>query len=85
MAKIFVDAGNTQMGRVACFVAKQALLGNELFVFNTDKVIISGTKQVVLAKFQELKNLNNTKPRKGPFISRTTEKIMKRAVRCMLP
>ena len=33
MAKIFVDASGTQMGRVACFVAKQALLGNELFVF----------------------------------------------------
>ena len=85
MNKIFVDASGTQMGRVACFVAKQALLGNELFVLNTDKVVISGTKEVVLNKFKELRLLNNTKPRKGPFISRTTEKIMKRSIRCMLP
>ena len=85
MAKIFVDASGTQMGRVACFVAKQALLGNELFVLNTDKVVISGAKPVILGKFQELRQLNNTKPRKGPFIAKTTEKIMKRSIRCMLP
>lgn len=83
--KIYIDGSETQMGRIASFAAKQALLGNEIFILNTDKVIISGRQPVILAKFKELRLLNNTKPRKGPFIARTTEKIMKRTVRNMLP
>jgi large subunit ribosomal protein L13 len=85
MAKIYVDAEDGVMGRVASFAAKQALQGNEVFIFNSDKAIISGTNTNIIGEFKELRALNTNKPEKGPFISKNTEKILKRAITRMLP
>jgi large subunit ribosomal protein L13 len=85
MAKIIIDAENGMKGRVASFAAKQALLGNEIIVLNSEKALISGDEKMTLADFKFQRGINTIKPTKGPFFSRDPEKIMKRAIRGMLP
>lgn len=85
MAKIFLDAENTQMGRIASFTAKRALLGDEIAILNTEKAVITGNKESNIERLKLKRDLNNIKPRKGPFYSKLPIKIMKRAVRGMLP
>jgi large subunit ribosomal protein L13 len=85
MVKIFIDATDTAMGRVASYAAKQALGGNDIVVVNSDKALISGRKEQNIGDFKFRRALNTIKPRKGPFFSKSTEKIMKRCVRGMLP
>jgi large subunit ribosomal protein L13 len=85
MAKIFIDAENGVMGRVASYAAKQALQGNEVVIVNSEKALISGNNTTIIQEFKELRRLNTNKPEKGPFISRVPEKIMKRCVRGMIP
>ncbi len=82
--KIFIDATDTPMGRVASFTAKRALAGSKLFVLNSEKAIISGNKQMILEKYKERRALGGISLR-GPFHSKDCEKIMKRAIRGMLP
>jgi large subunit ribosomal protein L13 len=85
MAKIILDADNSAMGRVASFAAKSALLGNEIAILNSEKAIISGRKVDVIEDYKERRTLNHMNPEKGPFFSKSTEKILKRAIRGMLP
>ncbi len=47
MAKIIINAENGSFGRVASFAAKQALLGNEVTVVNSEKAIITGNKKML--------------------------------------
>jgi len=85
MVKIILDAENTPMGRLASYAAKQALLGNEIAVVNSDKAIISGRKEDVIEDYKFRRALNKINPEKGPFFSRAPERVMKRAIRGMLP
>ncbi len=83
--KIFLDAEGSARGRIASVAAKEALGGNEVFVLNSEKAIISGNKYMNIEDFKSLRRLNTMKPEKGPFFSKNPEKIMKRAIRGMLP
>jgi len=85
MAKIYVDSEGSAMGRVASFVAKNALQGNEVFVLNSEKAVISGRAEKTIGDFKFLRQLNTIKPEKGPFFSKTPDRIMKRTIRGMLP
>ena len=85
MAKIFIDAENSVRGRIASYAAKQALLGNDVIVLNSEKALISGNAAKNIEDFKKLRGLNLINPGKGPFISRNPEKIMKRCIRGMLP
>ena len=83
--KIFIDAENAILGRMNSFVAKQALLGKEVYVLNVEKAVITGNKETNIAHLKLRRSINSMKPRKGPFYSKDTEKIVKRAIRGMLP
>lgn len=85
MHKIYIDAEGSIRGRVASFVAKKALAGNEIFIFNSEKILISGNPVMNITDFKELRSLNTNKPEKGPFLSTSTDKMMKRTIRGMLP
>jgi len=82
--KIVIDGEGQIMGRLACYAAKQALLGNEIAVLNSEKVIITGTKKDIVEKFQKPRKIGGDRFQ-GPYPSRDTEKLMKRAIRRMLP
>lgn len=85
MEKIIFDAENEVMGRLASIAAKKAIQGNEVAVVNCEKAIISGTKENIVGEFKKTRALNTNKPEKGPFLSKDSEKIMRRKIRAMLP
>jgi large subunit ribosomal protein L13 len=80
---IIIDGKNLIAGRLATYVAKQALLGNQIAIINTEKVIITGDKNKVL--HHEREKLARGYPYKGPFIQRNEDKFLKRLIRGMLP
>jgi large subunit ribosomal protein L13 len=43
--KMIIDATNATLGRLASFVAKQALQGKKVIIVNSEKAIITGDKK----------------------------------------
>ncbi len=79
-----VDGKNAVMGRLASYVAKEVLKGEEIVVVNCDEVIITGNRKNIEEEFEATrKRVGSTQ--KGPKISRIPERIVKRAIRGMLP
>lgn len=80
---MIIDGTNAVFGRMATQVAKKALLGETIDIVNCEKVLFSGKKEVIFAKYDRLKKMGT--PRKGPFFSSNPEKFLKRVIRGMLP
>ncbi|MEM3154477.1 MAG: 50S ribosomal protein L13 [Candidatus Woesearchaeota archaeon] len=83
MAELNIDATNAIAGRLASYVAKQALLGNSVNIFNCEKAVISGDPKAVRGKFYH-RFFKLGRPFKGPFNSRMPDRFMRRMVRGML-
>ncbi|MBM3228355.1 50S ribosomal protein L13 [Candidatus Pacearchaeota archaeon] len=79
-----IDGNNAVLGRLASYVAKEALRGEEIIVLNCESVIITGNKKFIRKNFEESRRKVGS-GQKGPKISRDAEKIVKRAIRGMLP
>ena len=79
-----IDGKGAVLGRLASFVAKQALKGEEFVILNCDKIIITGNKKMIKKEFEETRTKVGS-GQKGPKVSRTSEKIVKRTIRGMLP
>lgn len=81
-----IDAENAVMGRMATEVAERLLSGEQIEIINAEKAIISGNKKQIMEKFQTKLNLSpKSNPLKGPKFSRMPDRIVRRAVRGMLP
>ena len=80
---MIIDANNLILGRMATFVAKQALLGEDIKIVNCEKALLTGDRKKVLLRYREKKQ--SMKPQKGPFILRRPERFVKRSIRGMLP
>lgn len=80
---MIVNAENLILGRLATFVAKQALLGEKVEIINCERAVVSGSKENVLAHYKWKREVGDTF--KGPFFSRGPDRIVKRTVRGMLP
>ena len=78
-----IDAKGLIVGRVATVVAKSALLGEEIIILNSEKAVITGRKEEVIAKFKRKREMGT--PSKGPFFPRTADRMLKRIIRGMLP
>ncbi|HLA23057.1 MAG TPA: 50S ribosomal protein L13 [Candidatus Nanoarchaeia archaeon] len=81
---IIIDGKNAVLGRIASFAAKKALGGEEVAVLNCEEVIISGNRKDIQKKYKEKRDKVGS-GQKGPKISRTSEQIVRRAIRGMLP
>lgn len=81
---MIIDSTNATAGRLASFVAKKALQGDEIFVVNCEKAIITGNKKKTIEKYKKLRDKGGD-AQKGPYFPRTSEKILKRMIRGMLP
>jgi large subunit ribosomal protein L13 len=81
--EIVIDATQTPLGRIAAFSAKQALLGKSVTIVNCNQTIITGDKKIILEKYKILRAKGGSSL-KGPKISKTPEKMLKRTVRGML-
>jgi len=78
------DGKGVTLGRIASHVAKEALKGFEVNVVNCDQVIITGNRKTTEREFSE-KRSRFGHSQKGPKHPATSEKIVKRAIRGMLP
>ena len=80
---IVIDAKNLILGRFSTYVAKQALLGEEVRVINCEKAIVSGKKATSIRETKETA-IRGT-PAKGPFIPKMADRYVRRVIRGMLP
>ncbi|MBS3117609.1 50S ribosomal protein L13 [Candidatus Woesearchaeota archaeon] len=80
---MIIDAKDTVLGRLATFAAKKALLGESVDVINSEKAVIIGRKEVILAKYKQRRARGG--PHTGPYILRSPERLVKRTIRGMLP
>jgi large subunit ribosomal protein L13 len=85
MEKIILNAENISLGRLASTAAKMALQGNEVDIINSEKAVITGRKKNIIKEQKAVRAINTMKPRKGPFLSKNPEKILKRTIRSMVP
>ncbi|HZY94635.1 MAG TPA: 50S ribosomal protein L13 [Candidatus Bathyarchaeia archaeon] len=82
----YVDAANLILGRMASYVAKEALDGKRVVVLNAERAIISGTKARVVARAkQKLKTRTLGNLDKGPTHPRRPDTYVRRVIRGMLP
>jgi large subunit ribosomal protein L13 len=79
----YYDAKGVVLGRLASTVAKRLLNGEKVTIINADKALISGGKANILERYK-LKRTRGSM-RKGPYYPRRPERILRRAVRGMLP
>lgn len=84
MAEIYIDAEDAIFGRLGSYIAKRAMLGDTVKVMNSEKAIISGSKELTIKKYQYLKS-GMGRPAKGPFYSKMPDRFMRRIIRGMLP
>jgi large subunit ribosomal protein L13 len=81
--QIVVDAKNGVVGRIASFVAKQALFGKKVIVVNCNDALLSGRRGMILEQYGHMRSRGKG-AQKGPIIPRVAEKLMKRTIRGML-
>jgi large subunit ribosomal protein L13 len=79
-----IDGKDATLGRLAAYVAKEALKGEEIAIVNCEKIIITGNKSFTRENFLE-KRRRVGSTQKGPKVSRDPQKIVKRVIRGMLP
>ena len=82
--ELVVDATNALLGRLASYVAKQALLGREVIVVNCNRAILSGNESFIGAQYRA-RRARGGSALKGPNFPRSPERIVKRTIRGMLP
>ncbi|MEK6792519.1 MAG: 50S ribosomal protein L13 [Nanoarchaeota archaeon] len=80
---LILDGTNAILGRLASYVAKQALLGKEVSIVNCEKIVISGNKKVILKRYRDIRAKGGSS-QKGPYFPTQSAKIMKRTIRGML-
>ena len=79
-----IDGKNAILGRLASYVAKEVLKGEEIVILNCEQVIVTGNRTDIKEKF-EGKRRRVGSSQKGPKHSRTSDKIVKKTIRGMLP
>jgi len=82
--KIYVNAENHVLGRLASKVAKLALNGYEVHIVNSEKVVITGKRDVILEEWKH-KIIERGDWYKGPFYPKRPDKILRRVIKGMLP
>lgn len=80
---MIIDATNLILGRMASIAAKKALLGEDIKIINCEKAIISGNKKYLLEKYKSKREMGV--PLKGPYYPKMPDRIVRRAIRGMLP
>jgi len=78
-----IDATDLILGRMAGYAAKLALNGEKVAVVNCEKAVISGSKKDVMEKMNMRRNIGD--PFHGPYYPRMPDRLVRRAIRGMLP
>jgi len=83
---VLLDANNQILGRLASYVAKHALSGNNVIVLNAEKAVISGRRKSIVEEAKrrlETRTLANQTT--APVHQRRPDLYFRRVVRGMLP
>lgn len=82
-----IDAQGLVLGRLASSISKRLLDGEEIVIVNAEKIIISGNKDFIYARYkQRVDRASISNPRVlGPKYPRRPDDIFRRTVRGMLP
>ena len=83
---MIIDATDLILGRLATFVAKRLLSGEQVTTVNAERAVISGGREKTLDTYEawlQIRNLAN--PRKGPFHPKRPDDLVRLTVRGMLP
>ena len=79
-----IDGKNAVLGRLASYVAKEALKGEEIVILNCKQIIITGNRKDVEKNF-DAKRKRVGSSQKGPKHSKLSQEVVKRTIRGMLP
>jgi len=79
-----IDGAGAVLGRLGAVVAKEALQGEEIAVVNCEKIIITGNQKTNKDEFERKRRMRGSIFR-GPKHHADSERIVKRAIRGMLP
>jgi large subunit ribosomal protein L13 len=78
-----IDGSEHIVGRLATYIAKQLLEGNEIIVVNTEKLVITGRKEQIFENYMHKRSRG--KIRKGPYYPTVPDRMFRRIVRGMIP
>lgn len=81
---IIIDGKGVVLGRLASYVAKKALKGEEIAILNSEEVILSGNRKFIREEFHRRRSRVGHGQR-GPKHPATSIAIVKRAIRGMVP
>jgi len=84
MDQIVIDATNATLGRLASYTAKQLLLGKKVVILNCNDAIIAGNPVSIINDYKQ-KTARRSSSIGGPFFPKSPERIVKRAIRGMIP
>jgi len=82
--KRIIDGNGAVFGRICSYAAKKSLEGDEIVIVNSEKAIISGNKKDIIKKYDALRKKGGFS-QKGPKYSNVPYKMLKKAIRGMLP
>ena len=77
-----IDGRGCILGRVASEVAERALDGERIAVVNAEAMIITGSEEDVIGRYRKRAELGSDR---GPYYPKRPDRIVKRAIRGMLP
>jgi large subunit ribosomal protein L13 len=80
---IIINGKDLIVGRVATFVAKQALNGETIKIINSEQMYMTGDRAFLLNEMQRRRNQGTWE--KGPFFLRRPDRFVRRIVRGMIP
>jgi large subunit ribosomal protein L13 len=78
-----IDADGLILGRMASKIAKRLLMGEEIIIVNTEKAVISGRKRNKVTEAKEFLGVGGVG--RGPFHYRRPDRVVRKAVKGMLP
>ncbi len=83
--KLF-DAEGMLVGRLASIAAKELLKGNNVVIINSEKALMSGTRNYLVKKYKTRLDLQEKEnPEHSPYWPRRPDLLLKRIIRGMLP
>lgn len=85
MKQIVVNVENAILGRAGSYIAKELLKGNSVFVINSEKIMISGEKSIIVNRILQKRRMGNGGSLNGPLYIRQSDRLLKRMLRGMLP
>ncbi|MDD5650983.1 MAG: 50S ribosomal protein L13 [Candidatus Nanoarchaeia archaeon] len=80
---MIIDGTNMILGRLATFAARKSLEGEDVIIVNAEKVVISGKKNEIIARYNEKTDRGNRL--KGPYFPKQADRLVRRTIRGMLP